>query len=390
MKQIVAGLLLLSAFSTVGAEDVILTISNEGDSQRQEVVEADLQAVYNHLNVAASEPFVIKNTFGQEVSYQKTHDGKLLLYVAVQPHSSAVYTLTNGNPSPMKSYVMGKMYPERADDITWENDRGIYRVYGPALQRSGERSFGTDVWVKNTPELVVEARYRDHLWGVGQRDSLKRIGKQQEANEIYMATSFHHDHGEGLDCYAVGASLGCGAPALMKDGQLLFPYCYKDYRILDNGPLRFTVELIYNTTEDGITEHRLVSLDRGSHFNRMIVWYDGISQPLAFASGVVLHGDQHLVLGKDYVQYADPTDNPQVHQSQIYVATLFPEGVDETIQLAGNPSHALGIVHQYTGQPYTYYFGSAWSSYDIRTQTQWQGCINEFMNNLNNPLKLQF
>ena len=175
----------------------------------------------------------------------------------------------------------------------------------------------------------------------------------------------------------------------MKDGQLVYPYCYKDYRILDNGPLRFTVELTYNTTADGITEHRIISLDRGSHFNRMTVWYDGISQPTTFATGVVLHSD-HFILGKDYVQYADPTDNPAVHQSQIYVATLFPEGADETTLLKGEQNHAVGIVHNYTGQPYTYYFGSAWSNYDVRTQKQWQLCIDEFMNNLSNPLKVQF
>ena len=390
MKRLLTGLFLLTALMAAGAQEVTLTISNEGDTQRQEVVEADLTAVCNRLGVSPTDPIVIKNAFGQEVTYQKSYDGKLLLYVAIQPHGSAVYTITKGEPLPMKSYVFGKLYPERADDITWENDRGIYRVYGPALQRSGERSFGTDVWVKNTPELVVEGRYRNHMWGVGQRDSLKRIGKPKEANDIYVATSFHHDHGEGLDCYGVGASLGCGAPALMKDGQLVFPYCFQDFRILDNGPLRFTVELTYGTTAEGTTEHRLISLDRGSYFNRMTVWYDGIKQPVKLASGVVLHDDQHLMLGKDYVQYADPTDNPKVHQSQIYVATLFPGGIDETRRIKGEQHHAIGIVNDYTGKPYTYWFGSAWSNYDVRTQEQWQLCIDEFMNNLRNPLKLQF
>ncbi len=390
MKRIFAGLLLLSTLIIVRAQEVTLTIHNEGDVQRQEVVEADLHAVISRLTISENEPFIVKNAFGQEVTYQKTYDGKLLIYTAVQPKSNVIYTISKGSPLPMKPYVQGKMYPERADDITWENDRGIYRVYGPTLQRSGERSFGTDVWVKNTPELVVEERYRQHLWGVWQRDSLKHIGQPEAANDIYMATSFHHDHGEGLDCYGVGPSLGCGAPALMKDGQLIFPYCFKDYRILDNGPLRFTVELTYHTTSEGVTEHRLITLDRGSHFNKMTVWYDGISQPLALATGVVLHSDDHLILGKDYVQYADPTDNPKVHQSQIYVATLFPYGVDETTTLKGEQDHAIGIVRQYTGQPYSYWFGSAWSSYDIHTQGQWQLCIDEFMNNLSNPLKLHF
>ena len=367
---------------------ISLIVKNTGDTQRQEVAEADLQAVCQQLGAGADDPLIVRNAFGQEKTYQKTYDGKLLLYVAVQPGSEAVFTIEKGEPSSFKSYVKGKMYPERADDITWENDLGIYRVYGPALQRSGERSFGTDVWVKNTPELVVEQRYQMHMWGVGQRDSLKRIGQPEEANKIYVATSFHHDHGQGLDCYGVGASLGCGAPALMKDGALLFPYCYKTYRILDNGPLRFTVELTYNTTAEGITEHRLISLDRGSHFNCMTVWYDGIKEPVALATGVVLHSEDHLLLDKHYVLYADPTDNPKVHQSQIYVGTLFPEGVDDTLMLKGELNHGLGIIHQYQGQPYSYYFGSAWSGYDVRTMAQWQLVANEYLQNLAHPLKV--
>ena len=368
---------------------ISLIVRNTGDTQRQEVAEADLQAVCQQLGVDTEASLVVKNAFGQEVTYQKTYDGKLLLYVAVQPENEAVFTITTGDPLPMKSLVFGKIYPERADDITWENDLGIYRVYGPALQRSGERSFGTDVWVKNTPELVVEQRYRMHMWGVAQRDSLKRIDKPAEANEIYVATSFHHDHGQGLDCYGVGASLGCGAPALMKDGGLLFPYCYKTHRILDNGPLRFTVELTYNTTDDGVTEHRLINLDRGSHFNRMTVWYDGIKKPLSFATGVVLHGENHLLLDKRYVLYADPTDNPKVHQSQIYVGTLFPNGIDETLMLKGELNHGLGILHDYLGKPYTYYFGSAWSCYDVRTMEQWKLTADEYLQNLTNPLKIR-
>ena len=368
---------------------ISLIVKNTGDIQRQEVAEADLQAVCQQLSVDTDASLVVKNAFGQEVTYQKTYDGKLLLYVAVQPRSEAVFTITTGNPIPMKSYVFGKVYPERADDITWENDLGIYRVYGPALQRSGERSFGTDVWVKNTPELVVEQRYRMHMWGVGQRDSLKHIGKPTEANEIYVATSFHHDHGQGLDCYGVGASLGCGAPALMKEGRLLFPYCYKTYKILDNGPLRFTVELTYNTTDDGITEHRLICLDRGSHFNRMTVWYDGIGDPMKLATGVVLHSEENLLLDKHYVLYADPTDNPKVHQSQIYVGTLFPNGIDETFMLKGELNHGLGILHEYLGKPYIYYFGSAWSCYDVRTMAQWKLTAEEYLQNLTNPLKIR-
>ena len=433
-----------SALIHANAQTVTLKISNPGHTQRQEVVEADYQAVCRQLNIGTGTPVAVLNAYGQQQVCQITSDGRLLLDVAVQPHGTATYTVmasqgdrqvSHGDGHAVTSedhpsgagWVAGKVYPQRADDLTWENDRGIYRMYGPALQRSGEKAFGTDVWVKNTPELVVEERYRQHLWGVRQRDSLNRIGRKEEANAIYMATSFHHDHGYGLDCYAVGPSLGCGAPALMKDGQLVFPYCWKECRIRDNGPLRFTAELTYHKTADGITEHRLVSLDKGSHFNRITVSYEGITAPVALCAGVVLHthnthpltpsrgegeldtptakgngsqgnqtplpsggvGGGSLSLADDFVLYADPTENPAVNQTQIYVGTLFPENVDETVLFESNPPHGLGVVHQYSGEPYTYYFGSAWSGYDIRTFEQWQLCAKEYLQNIKTPLTIE-
>ena len=364
----------------------ILTFNNESDQQRQEVVEVDLQAVCQQLGISTDEEFVIENTAGQEIGYQKTYDGKLLLYISLHPNAKASYTVSKGKPAEAKSFVFGKMYTSRKDDITWENDLGIYRVYGPALQNTGEQSFGIDVWVKNTPDLVGEDRYQKDYDGNLLEDSLRKAGQKVALREIDQRTSFHLNHGNGMDAYGVGPSLGCGAPALLKNDQLVFPYCYQTYQIHDNGPLRFTLELTYAPNADGITEHRIISLDRGSHFNRMKVWYDGIEKPMTLVSGIVLHSDDHLILGKDYVLYADPTDNPNLHQSQIYVAVLYPEGVSETKMLKGEQNHGLGIVSKYQGAPYTYYFGSAWSLYDVRSQAQWQMIADEFLSNLKQPL----
>ena len=368
------------------ASNVLLTFSNETDQQRQEVVEVDLQAVCQQLGISTDEEIVIENTAGQEIGYQKTYDGKLLLYISLHPNAKVSYTVSKGKPAEAKSFVFGKMYTSRKDDITWENDLGIYRVYGPALQNTGEQSFGIDVWVKNTPDLVVEERYQKDYDGNLLEDSLRKAGQKVALREIDQRTSFHLDHGNGMDAYGVGPTLGCGAPALLKNDQLVFPYCYQAYQIHDNGPLRFTVELTYAPNIDGITEHRIISLDRGSHFNRMKVWYDGIEKPMTLVSGIVLHSDDHLILGKDYVLYADPTDNPNLHQSQIYVAVLYPEGVSETKMLKGEQNHGLGIVSKYQGAPYTYYFGSAWSLYDVRSQAQWQMIADEFLSNLKQPL----
>ena len=389
MKRLTISFLGALFIASVHAQQTTVTVTNPSDHQRTEVIEADLQAINKQLGTTINDPLIVKNAIGQQQAYQKSHDGKLLIYISVQPHSTAAFTVTKGKPAPFKAYVFGRLFPERIDDFAWENDKSAYRIYGPALQRTGEKSFGTDVWTKSTSDLVLEERYKMHLEGVAIRDSLRRVGKKQESDSIYIATSFHHDHGKGLDVYSVGPSLGCGAPALMKDGELVYPYCFKDYKILDNGPLRFTVELTYHPNSDGIVEHRIITLDRGSHYNKTTVWYDGIKKSTAWASGVVLNGEGQLEFGKDYVLYADPTDNPKVHQSQIYVGTLFPYGVDQTTTLKGNKNHGIGIVKKYTGKPYTYYFGSAWSNNDVRTMTEWQLLAQTYLNNIKNPLTIE-
>ena len=96
------------------------------------------------------------------------------------------------------------------------------------------------------------------------------------------------------------------------------------------------------------------------------------------------------------MQYADPTDNPKAQNFQIYVAALFPSGVSTTKKVMydnpvnGNAGHALGIVSDYkSGQKYTYYWGSAWSKYDCRSQQEWQNRVDSYMSNLKAPLSVE-
>lgn len=377
-----------------------VAVTNEGHSYRHEVVEISAETVYKKLGISGGRQFQVYNAVGQQVSYQLTYDGKVLIDASVRPCGTAVYTVKKGTPKTFVNTCYGRMYPERVDDIAWENDRGAYRCYGPALQRTGEDAYGNDVWVKNTPDLVVEQRYQ-------LEDAMKPViaglkkTNPAAADSLNMATSYHFDQGYGLDCYKVGPTLGCGTPALLDGDKLVFPYCYKEYEILDNGPLRFTVKLVYNPAtvkgDANVVESRLLSLDKNSNFNRMTVWYDGLTQPVDLASGVVIHTEdtESVVLGKDYVQYADPTDNPQGQNFQIYVAALFPNGVSETKKLMyenptrGNAGHALGIVKDYkSGDKYTYYFGSAWSKYDCRSQQEWQARVDSFLSDLSNPLEV--
>ena len=384
----------------VSAKDVVVTVTNDERVQRQEVVEVDVNKVYAKLGIKSSEQFIVKNALNQEVGYQITHDGKLLLDAAVRPCGSATFTITKGTPRESKVFVTGRQYPERVDDIAWENDRTAYRIYGPALQRSGERAFGTDVWVKNTPDLEVEKRYDVELSNHGRIQELKKAGKTEEAHAVEEATTYHFDHGYGLDCYKVGPTLGCGAPALMNGNELILPYCYKEYQILDNGPLRFTVHVTYNPAtingQEGVVEHRIISLDKGSNYNKCTVWYEGLKKATNLAMGLVVHQEdtETIICDKDMVLYADPTDNPNAQNFQIYVGVVFPNGVDSTKPMLlkepanGIAGHAVGIVSYQPGTKYTYYFGSAWSKNDVRTMNEWKLRSSEYLDALHTPMKV--
>ena len=299
----------------------------------------------------------------------------------------------------MKTFVCGKQYPERVDDIAWENDRTAYRVYGPALQRTGEKAFGIDVWVKNTPDLEVDKRYVTELSNHSKIEELKKAGKTAEALDLEQETTYHYDHGYGLDCYKVGPTLGCGTPALMDGNEIIMPYCYKTYKILDNGPLRFTVQLDYNPFAIGedknVVEHRIISCDKGSNFNKMTVWYEGLTKPRDMVAGVVIHAEdtKSILTGENYVLYADPTDNPAKQNFQIYVGVLFPNGVKATKVMMydtpsnGNSGHGVGMITYQPNEKYTYYFGSAWSKNDVRTLNEWKLRAEETLNALHVPLK---
>ena len=391
-KTFLLGCILCCHSAVLAAKTI--TIANPTAIQRHEVIE---------LNDAPEfgTQFIIRDAFGIEQPWQLTHDGRLLLFVSVRPHGEAVYTIEEGTPSaPQKPFVFTKLYPERLDDIVIENDRTGYRFYGPALQRKGERGYGIDVWLKNTPELIIDSLYRLEFSRHPEIAALREQGRTREADSLTTLTSFHLNHGLGMDCYNVGPTLGCGTPALLDaSGQLLFPWCYDTFRVIDNGPLRVTVQMDFAPTTKGdnqaVTEHRRVTLDRGSNFVRMQVWYDGLQQPMDACAGFVIHeaDTSSVVLGSNYIHYADPTGDAARQNCQIYVATLFPDGIDETRQLMfnkptnGNAGHAIGIHRKLTdGERLTYYFGSAWSQYDVRSQAEWQLRISNFINACQHPL----
>lgn len=366
------------------SESVTVTIANPLAIERTgEMVEIPVNDIYTQLNLSDTAQFVIYDEKAQEVPYQLTYDEKVIFPVSIASKASVNYTVQQGTPSLVNAVVYGRCYPERLDDIAWENDRAAYRAYGPALQKSGEKAYGYDVFTKSVEELVVEDRYAMELDSASRAEikALREAGKKEEADSLSRAISYHIDHGNGMDCYAVGPTLGGGTAALMPDSAIVYPYCYKDYEILDNGPLRFTVKLVFNPlvvkNDSNVVETRIIQLDKGSQLNKTTVSYEYLTQTTPVAAGLVLHAANPegyaYDAAKGYISYADPTTNAEAGNGIVYVGAVFPASVQTTTQLFEKPvgdalGHVLGISTYEPGNDFVYYWGSGWSKYGFEKQ----------------------
>ena len=401
-------LALLAACGPKQSTDFTVTVTNDLSFDRAEMVEVPISEVAKKVQLIDEEQYIVLDAEGNQVAYQITYDDNLLFPVNVKAGDKAVYTVAVGEPIEAEPLVYGRHYPERVDDIAWENDRTAYRAYGPALQAKGERAFGYDAWVKRVPGLVVEQRYANELNPDTQAEiaRLRKERKHDEANELYHSVSYHVDHGNGLDCYKVGPTLGCGTAALMQGDAILYPYCWKEYEILENGPLRFTVKLTYNPLvvgKDSVVETRIISLAQGSQLNKTVVSYAGLSKAAPVATGLVIHPENptaYVLEGdKGYIAYADLTDNVNNGNGIIYVGAVMPEKVteakaqmfaDKEAKERGASGHVLAISNYKPDTEYTYYWGSGWSKYGFDSMEAWTTYLNRYAQSVRNPLKVAY
>ena len=403
-------LALLTACGSKQSADFTVTVSNDLDFDREELVEVPISDVAKKVQLIDEEQYIILDAEGNQVPYQITYDDKLLFQVNVKAGGEAVYTVAVGEPVEAEPLVYGRHYPERVDDIAWENDRTAYRAYGPALQRNGERAFGYDAWVKRVSHLVVEQRYATEL-NEEVRNEVRRLKKERkyaEADELFRSISYHVDHGDGLDCYKVGPTLGCGTAALMQGDAILYPYCWKEYEIMENGPLRFTVKLTYNPMvvgKDSVVETRIISLDKGSQLNKTIVTFDGLTKAAPVATGLVIHPENQapesyaIETEKGYIAYADLTDNVNNDNGIIYVGAVMPKKVqeakaamfsDKEAKDRGASGHVLAISNYKPETEYTYYWGSGWSKFGFDSMEAWTNYLDRYAQSVRNPLKVAY
>lgn len=307
---------------------------------------------------------------------QIIHNGKLIFPVERGLKEKTLY-IYESNATETDTLVCGAHYPERVDDIAWENNLTAYRAYGPALQRSGEKAYGYDIWTKSVEYPVVKERYHKHL---------------------NKGISYHEDHGNGMDVYAVGPTLGGGTAALYIDSTIIYPYCWSEYEILDNGPWRFSVKLKYKPFiigENSIQEIRTITLDYGTYLNKCTVQYAGNSTQRDIVAGIVIHDKNpqgyYLDKKREYIAVEDSTQNNRSGAIYVGIKTekkfreLFYKPYNKPGEIKG---HVLALDRIDSDNLFTYYWGSSWSKNGI-TFSAWKNYLKRYHKNRIKKIKLK-
>ena len=362
-----------------------LSVTNSLDAARpDEVVDLPLADVLAHAPGAAPQALVVRDAdSGADLVTQPIDESgagapdHLLILANMAPRQTRhlqFFSIPNQPAFPSRVYA--RFAPERKDDFAWENDRIAFRVYGPALQATGEVSSGVDVWSKRVPQLILDQWYT----------------RADEAAQ-HGAEGVHSDHGTGLDCYKVEPSRGCGGTAVWDNGQFDVSQNYTSYKILANGPIRTMFELTFAPWNAGgvqVGEVKRISLDAGSHLNRFqsTFRFSG-ADTLKIAAAVVIHtgGVLQTPAGHEYVSEWEPGDKPatDTHNATALVAV---PGTDPQYEEA--LGHGIYVYTVKPAQPITYYAGAGWSRYDVASQGAWETYLAGFAARLKSPLTLQW
>ena len=362
----------LLLFSSAFAQRSIIVTNNSGIDRKAEMVEVKtcgLGACFQKKS------YVLKNDKNEEVAYQLIFKGKkkpkaLIFQADIKANTSRIYTLSEGKPAVVKAKTSARFVPERKDDFAWENDLAAYRMYGPALANENP-SNGVDLWLKSTDELIVDKFYN---------------------NDLKHEISYHVDHGQGLDCYKVGHTLGCGGIAPYTTDSLWIGNHYSTYKVIENGPLQSVFKLTYDSVKVGNTYYKqeiTITTNAGSMLNKGIVKFKGPAQKMDLAAGIYLHdevGNLKLYAENGTAGYAEnAVSDAKVPSGRNYIGVFIPAKVNAAHTKG---EHALMLSSYKVGDTFTYYFGGGWNKWGYPTDNDWFKALNRFSETVKNPLKV--
>ena len=354
---------LLAACST---NELKITVTNPSNINRcSELVEIPMETIEKQLSLKTGEAYVVTNSASEILPHQITYDGNIIFPSGLKAGESTVFSITKGVEQSFAPMVYGRFIEERKDDFAWENDRVAFRIYGAALIATDGPSNGIDIWYKRTSGLIVDKWYK---------------------NDLEKGLSYHEDHGEGLDDYKVGRTLGAGAMAPYANDTLWLNENFISHEVLENGPLRVTFKLTYKTIDvaGGVFgESRLFSLDAGSQLTKVRQEY-GTEATIPVAAGIVKRSESDTAtLADNYLLYTESAPNA----GEVFIGLLFPNGID---RVKNDGGHFLAITNYEPGQAVTYYTGYGWTKYGFEHPADFQKYLADFSACLKQPLVIAY
>ena len=265
-------------------------------------------------------------------------------------------TLTACHKEAVQPKVYGRYVPERKDDFAWENEYAAFRMYGPAL-RPENPSNGVDLWLKSSPELVVDSfYYREHVLGL----------------------PYHINYGKGLDCYKVGHTCGCGGMVVIANDTTWIGGAYDRWEILEQTPDKFVFRLEYDSLLVAghiLHESITITAEAGQLQNKAEVVLTGdYSGEMLVGGGIYLHDtvDYYLTIPEvGYVFYEEDalSDKTAAKMNYEYNGSTTQGRVQISVKTPGATLTAIRDGNLIAVRPYelgdtlTYYFGATWSEW---------------------------
>ena len=351
----------------------IITLKNNSSLPfNEKVVEVDWNLIetgtekIDTSKMVVIDPISKKQVIFQLETFGETSIRNLLLQIDLQPKQSKQFVVTYGLRQFFATKAYGRFVPERKEDFAWENDKIAFRMYGKELEKTPkEMAYGMDVWVKKTDRMIL--------------------------NERYKRGEYHIDHGDGMDYYHVGFTLGAGNMAPYIDDSIYYSKNYNGYKLLDNGPLRTSFQLMYDEWTVGtknVKSTKTITLDAGSQLNKIIAQYSNYSDSgINVLAGIILrkgNGVKYLDAVNGIASYWEPEHGK--------------DGITGVACIINNP---LTILEEKKGQillktttdknhTITYYSGAVWNKAgSITNATMWNDYVINFKQQLSTSLEIK-
>lgn len=273
--------------------------------------------------------------------------------------------LKDARPQFPSNRIEARFVPERKDDFVWENDRIAYRAYGPALAAENARG-GFDVWTKSVRTPI--------------------------ANKWYKNGDYHKDHGEGLDGYKVGDTLGCGGLGYLDSNKkLITSPVFSTYEVLEKGPIRLKFKLNYAPVEvDGakITETRIITMNNGDHHFTVDSSFEvqGDATKVKPVAGLAVRKAKQkpTIFTGDFLAYADPI----LEKDGMMTTYILNESTAPDEYITGKTNLLKALANDLS-KPVRYHAGAMWNKIESTNDPELELKIYKASHALKHPIKVQ-